>query len=38
MYNSYRYFSQLVEEYYTRLMDKYTDGKMDVPDFKGRLQ
>jgi hypothetical protein len=25
-----------VEEYYTRLMDKYPDGKMDIPDFKGR--
>jgi hypothetical protein len=29
---------QLVEEYYTRLMDKYPDGKMDVADFIGKLQ
>ena len=29
-------FFQLVEEYYTRLMDKNPDGKMDVPDFIGQ--
>jgi hypothetical protein len=32
------YLCQLVEEYYTRLMDKYPDGKMDVSDFIGKLQ
>ncbi len=25
----------MVEEYYTKLMDKYPDGKMDIPDFIG---
>ncbi len=24
-----------MEEYYTKLMDKYPDGKMDIPDFIG---
>jgi hypothetical protein len=32
------YLCQLVEEYYTKLMDKYPDGKMDVSDFIGKLQ